>query len=62
MRLFIILITSIMLLTACGNTDDAQLVAEDIISTNEQEVSTSKEIANEGTQAEDLILKEIEYG
>ena len=29
MRLFIILVTSIMLLTACGNTDDAQPVEEE---------------------------------
>lgn len=61
MRLFVILVTSIMLLTACRNTDDAQRVEEDVISTNEQEVSTSEEIANEGAQAEDPILKEIDY-
>lgn len=61
MRVFVILVTSIMLLTACRNTDDAQRVEEDVISTNEQEVSTSEEIANEGAQAEDPILKEIDY-
>ena len=61
MRLFIILITSIMLLTACGNTNDAQPVEEDVTPTNEQEFSTSEETTNEGSQAEDPILKEIEY-
>ena len=58
MRLFIILFTSIMLLAACGNADDAQPVENDA-STKEQEVSTSSEIANEGTEAEEPSLTEV---